>query len=127
MADYRSWARLNLEGRREWGEVFPDGKVPVQTIVTQKPILEDAKDVESVFTVNWKELTPWQQQAIIEKLSKQNGATKETILNDILRIGLPLRRKYTVCCGNASCNYSFGEGDFLSERVKEHNQGQGIT
>ena len=127
MTNYRTWARLNLEGRREWGEVFPDGKVPVQSIVTQHPILEDAKDVESVFTVNWKELTPWQQQVIIEKLSKQSGATKETILNDILRIGLPLRRTYTVCCGKAGCNYSFGDGDFLSEREKEHNQGQVTT
>ena len=118
---------MNLDGKLEWGEVFPDGKVPVQTIGTQKPILEGAKDVESVFTVNWKELTPRQQQAIIEKLSKQSDATKEAVLTDILRIELPLRRKYTVCCGKVGCDYSFGEGDFLFEREKEHNQRQVTT
>jgi hypothetical protein len=116
-----------MEGKRKWGEVFPDGKVPVQTIVTQKPLLEGAKDVESVFTVNWKELTPWQQQAILEKLSKQTGTTKEKVLTDILRIGLPLRRTHTVCCGKVGCNYSFGDGDFLSEREKKHNQRQVTT
>lgn len=99
MANYRTWARLNLEGKREWGEIFPDGKVPVQSIATQRAKLEGIKDIESVFTVNWKELTEEQQQAILEKLSEQTGATKETIFKNILKIGLPLRRRYTACCG----------------------------
>lgn len=113
MSDYRTWARLSLEDKRERGEIFPDGKVPERRFVTQKPILEDTKDVESVFTLNWKELTPWQQQALIEKISKQTDTTREAIPSDILRIGLPLRRTYTVCCGKTRCNYSFGEGDLF--------------
>jgi hypothetical protein len=127
LTDYQTWARLSLAGKKEWGEIFPDGKVPVQTIVTQKPILEGTKDAESVFTVNWKELTPWQQQAILEKLSKKSCTTKEAVLNDILRIGLPLRRTHIICCGKVGCNYSFGDGDFLSKQEKQHNQGQVTT
>ena len=119
MTDYRSWVRLNLEGKREWGEIFPDGKVPVQTIANQKPVLESAKDVESVFTVNWKELSPFQQQAIIEKLSNQTGATKEKMLSDILTIGLSIRRTFIRCCGKTGCDYSFKEkDDFLPEQKK---------
>jgi len=113
LSNYRTWVRLNQEGKLQWGDVFAEDKVPVQSIVTQHPILEGTKDVESVFTVNWNELTPHQQQAIIEKLSKQTDATKEAILNDILSFGLPLRRTHTVCCGKVGCNYSFREGDFL--------------
>lgn len=79
MSNYRTWVRLNQEGKLQWGDVFAEDKVPVQSIVTQHPILEGTKDVESVFTVNWNELTPHQQQAIIEKLSKQTDATKEAI------------------------------------------------
>lgn len=109
MTDYQSWVRLNLKGKTEWSEIFPDDKVPVQTIANQKPILEGAKDIESVITVNWKELNPHQQQAIIEKLSKQTGETKEKTLADILRAGLPLRRTYIRCCGKDGCNYSFRE------------------
>ena len=127
MANYRSWARLNLEGKREWGEIFPDSKVPVQTIVNQKPVLESAKGVESVFTVNWKELNPFQQQAIIEKLSNQTGATKEKTLADILRAGMPFRRTYIRCCGKAGCDYSFREkDDFFPEQKKQQNTHQGI-
>jgi hypothetical protein len=96
---YATWARLNLEGKRVWGDVFPDGIVPVQSIATQHAELEGLKDAESVFTVNWKELTTEQQQAILEKLSEQTGATKEAILKDILKFGLPLRRRYTASCG----------------------------
>jgi hypothetical protein len=113
LSNYRTWVRLNQEGKLEWGDTFADDKVPVQPIVTQHPILEGTKDVESAFTVNWKELTPSQKRAIIEKLSKQTGAKKEKILNDILLQGLPLRRTHSICCGKVGCNYSFREGDFL--------------
>jgi hypothetical protein len=99
LTNYKTWARLNLEGKREWGEIFPDGKVPVQSIATQRAKLEGIKDIESVFTVNWKELTEEQQQAILEKLSHQTCSTKEAIFKDILKVGLPLRRRYTAGCG----------------------------
>ena len=99
MSKFRTWVRLNVEGKRLWGDVFPDGIVPVQSIATQHAKLEGIKDAESVFTVNWKELTTEQQLAILEKLSEQTGATKEAILKDILKVGFPLRRRYTINCG----------------------------
>lgn len=127
MTDYQSWVRLNLKGKTESSEIFPDGKVPIQTIGNQKPILEDAKDVQSVFTVNWKELKPHQQQAIIEKLSNQTGETKEKTLADILRTGLSLRRTYIRCCGKVACDYSFREkNDFFPEQKQQQNTHQGI-
>ena len=99
MNKYAAWARLNPQGKRLWGNIFSDGVVPVQNIATQHARLEGIKDVESVFTVNWKELTQEQQQAILERLSERTGATKETILKEILKAGLPLRRRYTAGCG----------------------------
>ena len=99
MHKYRTWVRLNIEGKRLWSDVFLDGMVPVQNIATQHAKLDGIKDAESVFTVNWKELTTEQQQTLIEKLSEQSGATKDEILKDILKAGLPLRRRYTFNCG----------------------------
>lgn len=99
MNKYATWARLNHEGKRVWGKVFPDGVVPVQSIATQHAMLEGIKDVESVFTVDWKELTQEQQEAILGKLSERTGATKEAVLKEILKVGLRLRRRYTVGCG----------------------------
>jgi hypothetical protein len=106
---YATWARLNLEGKRRWGDVFPDGLVPVRSIAKQHAKLEGVKDAESVFTVNWKELTTRQQQAILEKLSEQTSATKEDILKDILKTGLPLRRRYTAGCGANRWSFSLKE------------------
>jgi hypothetical protein len=51
--------------------------------------------IDRVFLVDWKELTAQQQDAILEKISKRFGASKEVILKDVLKVGLPLREKFT--------------------------------
>ena len=99
MRKYRTWASLNAEGKAVWGDVFPDGEVPVQSIIAQPASLEGFDKTEIVFLVDWKELAGQQQEAVLEKLSKRSGAAKNIILKDILKIGLPLREKYTDCCG----------------------------
>ena len=99
MRKYKTWASLNAEGKKVWGDVFPDGEVPVQSIISQSATLEGIDKIERVFLVDWKELTPQQQEAVLEKLSKRSGASKNIILKDVLKIGLPLREKYTDSCG----------------------------
>ena len=99
MSKYKTWASLNVEGKAVWGDVFPDGEVPVQSIIAQPATLEGIDETERVFLVDWKELTDQQQDAVLEKLSKRSGASKEVIIKDVLKIGLPLREKYTDCCG----------------------------
>jgi hypothetical protein len=98
---YKTWASLNGEGKAVWGDVFPDGEVPVQSIIAQPATLEGVTKTERVFLVDWKELTAQQQDAVLEELSKRSGAAKDVILKDILKIGLPLREKYTDGCGTA--------------------------
>jgi len=98
---YRTWAYLNSEGKTVWGNVFPEGEVPIQSIVAQPATLEGIDGTERVFLVDWKELNVQQQDAILEKLSKRSGASKEVILKDVLKVGLPLREKYTEGCGTS--------------------------
>lgn len=95
MTKYETWAYLNDEGKRMWGEIFPDGEVPVRSILTQQAKLEGIKELERTFLVDWVALTENQKDAILSRLSQKSGASKETILKDILKIGLPLREKYT--------------------------------
>ena len=99
MRKYETWASLNGEGKAVWGDVFPEGEVPVQSIIAQSATLEGIDKTERVFLVDWKELTAQQQDAVLEKLSKRSGASKTVILKDVLKIGLPLREKYTDSCG----------------------------
>lgn len=101
MKKYRTWAYLNSEGKTVWGNVFPEGEVPIQSIVAQPATLEGIDGTERVFLVDWKELNVQQQDAILEKLSKRSGASKEVILKDVLKVGLPLREKYTEGCGTS--------------------------
>jgi hypothetical protein len=96
---YRTWAFLNAEGKSVWGDIFPDGEVPIQSIIAQTATLEGIDRIERIFLVDWKELTAQQQNAVLEKISKRSGASIEAILKDVLKIGLPLREMYTEGCG----------------------------
>ena len=101
MRKYRTWAYLNAEGKKLWGDVFPDGEVPIQSMIAQAATLEGIDGIERVFIVDWKELSTEQQKAVLEKISKLSGVRKETILKNVLKVGLPLRQKYTDGCGTS--------------------------
>jgi hypothetical protein len=98
---YHTWAYLNAEGKALWCDIFPDGEAPIQSIITQPATLEGIDRVERVFLLDWKELTASQQDVILEKISKKSGANKDVILKEVLKVGLPLRAKYTEGCGTS--------------------------
>lgn len=90
-------ALLNDEGKKQWGEIFPDGHVPVQTLIAQDATVEETNQPLKVYLVNWILLSKDQQQAILKKLSDKFHAPKEAIEKDILKKGLPLQSKYVSC------------------------------
>jgi hypothetical protein len=98
---YQTWAYLNAEGKKLWGDVFPDGEVPIQSMIAQAATLEGIDGIGRVFLVDWKELSTEQQKTVLEKISKMSGVSKDAILKDVLKVGLPLRQKYTEGCGTS--------------------------
>jgi hypothetical protein len=98
---FPTWAYLNTEGKQVWGNVFPDGKVPIQSIISVPATLEGIDAVQKIYLVDWKQLTAQQQEAVLDKLRKKSGASKPEILTDILKVGLPLRERYTEGCGTS--------------------------
>jgi hypothetical protein len=98
---YNTWANLNAEGKKTWGDIFPDGIIPIQSIIPLQATIEGVDKPGRVFLVDWKELTTQQQGQLLNKICKLSGAPKEVILRDILKIGLPLREKYTDSCGTS--------------------------
>jgi hypothetical protein len=85
---YQTWAYLSAEGKTVWGDVFADGKIPIQSIIAQPASLEGITSRERVFLVDWKELTNQQQDAILGKISKRTGASKNVILKEVLKVCL---------------------------------------
>jgi hypothetical protein len=87
------WVRLNDAGMRVWGNVFPDGKVPVCSFTFQEAKL--GSRVERVILVAWNLLSKEEKAGVLAKISEKSGHPKDEILKDILRIGLPLRESFT--------------------------------
>jgi glycerol-3-phosphate responsive antiterminator len=98
---YQTWAYLNAEGKKLWVDVFPDGEVPIQSIIVKTATLEGVDGIERVFLVDWKELSAEQQNTVLEKISILSGTSKNIILKHVLKAGLPLREKYTEGCGTS--------------------------
>ncbi|MCW3984259.1 MAG: hypothetical protein NWE96_09745 [Candidatus Bathyarchaeota archaeon] len=90
-----SWAYLNAEGKRHWGDIFPDGKVPIQSIIEIPAKLKGIKPTQKVYMVDWQKLSTEQQLATLQKLTELSGTPKAEILQEIQTVGLPLREKYT--------------------------------
>jgi hypothetical protein len=91
------WVWLNDEGKRVWGDVFPDGKVPVCSYFQEANLMRGGVTpiATRIVFVNWSALSSEQKLAVLTKISKTTGSSKVEILKDILKIGLPLRESYT--------------------------------
>ncbi|MCW4017982.1 MAG: hypothetical protein NWF00_04800 [Candidatus Bathyarchaeota archaeon] len=89
------WVCLNEEGLRVWGDVFPDGKVPVCSMSFQDASLEGAGDSERVILVNFAALSEARKDGVLTKLSGRFGVSRDDIALAIKRVGLPLRKRYT--------------------------------
>jgi len=87
------WVCLNAEGKRVWGDVFPDGKIPVASMTFRDMKL--GSKTERAVLVAWAVLSLEQKAAVLAKISERCGAPKDAILKDILKVGLPLRESYT--------------------------------
>ena len=92
--NYDTWATLNDEGMKWFGEVFPDGYVPIRSIVEEKAILSDKE--QDIYEVEWKLLTCDQQEKLAKILSKLFKRNPTEIKGVIELAGfLPLRRTLT--------------------------------
>ncbi|MCL5877893.1 MAG: hypothetical protein M1540_08800 [Candidatus Bathyarchaeota archaeon] len=67
MRKYQTWAYLNAEGKKLWGDVFPDGEIPIQSMIAQAATLEGVNGVERVLLVDWKELAPSSKTLFLRK------------------------------------------------------------
>jgi hypothetical protein len=105
LTDHQRWIRLSLSGQEAWGDIFPYGRIPINSISTQKITFEATADPESIMSVDWKQLPERQREAILERLNQQRTTSTKTVLGDMLKIGLHIRRSHIDCCGIDEWNY----------------------
>ena len=87
------WTMLNDEGKKVWGDVFPDGKVPVASMIFQE--MKVGLGTECAVLISWTAFSKTQKAAVLTKISERSGVPKDLILKDIEKIGLPLRESLT--------------------------------
>lgn len=92
---FKHWAYLNDEGMKDWGCVFPDGKVPVLSMIPSQAKLQGLPGTDEVYMVYLDELTLEQFEKIVDIWEKKSGEKKEIISREIKKIGLPLRVSQT--------------------------------
>ncbi len=88
------WVVLNGRGRQVWGDVFPDGRVPIMHFGFEQVELEGCGSTR-VALVNWAILSEDQRDLILSKLSLRFRESKRKLSDRVLRDGLPLLESCT--------------------------------
>ena len=87
------WVSLNDEGKKVWGDIFPDGQVPVCSFFGESEL--EGLGKEEVALISWKGLSFAQQASILKKISQLSHVPENIIKAEILKKGLPLRKSLT--------------------------------
>ena len=96
MRRFKHWAYLNPAGMETWMEVYPDGSVPVLSMIPQYgPLGPPDSPPEHYFLVYVEELTEEQFEKTLDILVERFKAPREAVRKEIMEHGLPLRRSLT--------------------------------
>lgn len=93
----KSWVHLNEEGKKLYGTIFPDGTMPVLSMIPQ--VAKTGDETNRVYLIYHEELTEEQVEAVLHLLSRKFGADKELIRHEMITNRLPIREKYVSGAG----------------------------
>lgn len=100
MPRFHHWVHLNEKGKKLYGEVFPDGIVPVKVMFPQGATLGGKNKVQKVYKLDWSQLSDSQKDSLLELLSEKFGAPKKVIRAQFDKDGfIPLRDIYVSGAG----------------------------
>jgi hypothetical protein len=90
---FKHWIFLNEEGKKLYGDIFPDGNIPVLSMIPSMV------GIERVFLIYHEELSNEQIDQVLTLLSRKFGADKELIRHEMLKNRIPIREKYVSSAG----------------------------
>ena len=93
MKDYTSWATLNEEGTKELGDIFPEGIVPIISIISIRFTHEKLDAPTEAYILDGKSLTDEELMNLVNKTAKKfnDEQAKAQIQEAILTNQIPLR------------------------------------
>lgn len=87
------WVFLNVEGKKLYGDIFPDGMVPVVSMIPGTAIIGDQE--EKIYLVCHEELSEVQTKKLVKLLAGAFRAPEADVEAELLKNRIPLRTKYT--------------------------------
>jgi hypothetical protein len=94
---FKHWIFLNEEGKKLYGKIFPDGEIPVLSMIPTLGGIEG--NAERLYLIYHEELSNEQIDQVLTLLSRKFGADKELIRHEMLKNRIPLREKYVSSSG----------------------------
>jgi hypothetical protein len=98
---FKHWVYLNDEGKELFGDIFPDGIVPVLSIVPHVT----APDGNDAYLVYHEELTLKQRDKLIQKLAQIFHGTTSEVIDQMEKDRIPIRTKLTKSSGTDGLAY----------------------
>ena len=95
--NYNDWANLNEEGLKEFGDIFPNGIVPIIGMIPFTFDSPNLTEPEQGYLLRGSDLTQDQITKLVDKLAKKfnDEGKKEEIKKAVLSNDIPVRRKLT--------------------------------
>ena len=126
--NYMDWADLNDEGKKELGDIFPDGVFPIVSMI---PILFEGPGLESPergYLVRASELTKDQIDKFVDRIAEKRGGEdrKEEIRKDLLENNVPIREKFTCGVGTKRIYMYMDDDLFDEEEDYEDEEGEDV-
>lgn len=98
---FKHWITLNKEGKELYSEVFPNGEIPVVSMIPTVCRIE--KEPQRCYMIYHEELSEEEFERFIENISKRFDATKKEIIKHIstgkFEDRIPIREKYVSSAG----------------------------
>jgi hypothetical protein len=111
----KHWATLNDEGKKLYGDVFPDGEVTVVSMIPGWAKIGDSEKPDKIYMIRVSDLTPEQFDKILEKVMQNLGGSKEEIKAYFEKENIPFRQSLTSGAGTSDSGFMASMMDFVDE------------
>jgi hypothetical protein len=97
---FKHWAYLNDEGKKIYGDIFPDGEIPIVSMMPRMAHLGGGDTPSPIYMIRVDDLTPEQFAKILDLLTEKFKAPREAMEKDFRENGIPLRLELTSGAGS---------------------------